>query len=806
MVVGAVNIALHNTGCPLPTLVQVMDIKKELYMGSCIASNTRLEMSTISLNKRPSHCTHLSGLLDLYRTKINYPLPVETSPARVSIRLSYQLEDWASHAWMIDPPDLDLFSMSGDTDFIQLSSLPFGCVSDPVAGLTLHTTWRDMSEDLVTDSAVHTDLEPLEAPEWSVEISLLDQPECLLARHLDTLQQLCGDTRTVRQLLGELLDQETGGQESGLDKVPNVLDKMSGGVSVPSYSFSDLSQKVRPLSRGGSPTGGPIKPALLKFVLGYLFPDSQQSSSQTGYTEQEDRDMPPHLAKYMELYQGVKTAPMDSLVWRLATAAACCLQWAGAAGVAHLWHEVCLEVRYRWEGGILLPGLPAGLPDTGHGILVQKLQMVNCCTARKVAREMVGGMGEVVSHMEGEEEEGSVENMADDSDTDYEEEFFECEEEQKSDENKAKSAPQPALPVWAQPEGRAGRVGELRLLEVSEWLYRPEVQDPAPLTEDQLAEQAEVMMQLGSDQAGTEVRARMQSANLLSDMESFKAANPGSVLADFVRWHSPRDWEEGRGLSQRMKSEGNIWAGLWDQARAVPARRQRRLFDDTREAEKVVTFLTGLNPGDLTQMLLPTLLQAGHYRLLEACHDDTMVELHMEMVKQVVRLSRLQCLPEVRHYKGVVESEDFDKRRQVAKQLSQMFWLAEMRISQSLSLRKKFVYDLAVLSVSDQERPDAVLEMEKFVSSLGSGVEVRVLGAARGPAGRLIQNMFRESQQEEFPREEGLPPPNTKQFIIRSLAPRPFPFSRPIPQRMYAKLCQGEFRVAGCFTVDRQYS
>ena len=806
MVVGAVNIALHNTGCPLPTLVQVMDIKKELYMGSCIASNTRLEMSTISLNKRPSHCTHLSGLLDLYRTKINYPLPVETSPARVSIRLSYQLEDWASHAWMIDPPDLDLFSMSGDTDFIQLSSLPFGCVSDPVAGLTLHTTWRDMSEDLVTDSAVHTDLEPLEAPEWSVEISLLDQPECLLARHLDTLQQLCGDTRTVRQLLGELLDQETVGQESGLDKVPNVLDKMSGGVSVPSYSFSDLSQKVRPLSRGGSPTGGPIKPALLKFVLGYLFPDSQQSSSQTGYTEQEDRDMPPHLAKYMELYQGVKTAPMDSLVWRLATAAACCLQWAGAAGVAHLWHEVCLEVRYRWEGGILLPGLPAGLPDTGHGILVQKLQMVNCCTARKVAREMVGGMGEVVSHMEGEEEEGSVENMADDSDTDYEEEFFECEEEQKSDENKAKSAPQPALPVWAQPEGRAGRVGELRLLEVSEWLYRPEVQDPAPLTEDQLAEQAEVMMQLGSDQAGTEVRARMQSANLLSDMESFKAANPGSVLADFVRWHSPRDWEEGRGLSQRMKSEGNIWAGLWDQARAVPARRQRRLFDDTREAEKVVTFLTGLNPGDLTQMLLPTLLQAGHYRLLEACHDDTMVELHMEMVKQVVRLSRLQCLPEVRHYKGVVESEDFDKRRQVAKQLSQMFWLAEMRISQSLSLRKKFVYDLAVLSVSDQERPDAVLEMEKFVSSLGSGVEVRVLGAARGPAGRLIQNMFRESQQEEFPREEGLPPPNTKQFIIRSLAPRPFPFSRPIPQRMYAKLCQGEFRVAGCFTVDRQYS
>jgi hypothetical protein len=27
-------------------------------------------------------------------------------------------------------------------------------------------------------------------------------------------------------------------------------------------------------------------------------------------------------------------------------------------------------------------------------------------------------------------------------------------------------------------------------------------------------------------------------------MSAFKAANPGCVLEDFVRWHSPRDWIE----------------------------------------------------------------------------------------------------------------------------------------------------------------------------------------------------------------------------------------------------------------------
>ena len=46
------------------------------------------------------------------------------------------------------------------------------------------------------------------------------------------------------------------------------------------------------------------------------------------------------------------------------------------------------------------------------------------------------------------------------------------------------------------------------------------------------AKQFQVMMQLGSSEAGAEVRARMQSASLLSDMESFKAA---SVLHEVPR-------------------------------------------------------------------------------------------------------------------------------------------------------------------------------------------------------------------------------------------------------------------------------
>lgn len=48
------------------------------------------------------------------------------------------------------------------------------------------------------------------------------------------------------------------------------------------------------------------------------------------------------------------------------------------------------------------------------------------------------------------------------------------------------------------------------------------LQEPAPMTEDLLEEQSEVLAKLGTSAEGAHLRARMQSACLLSDMESFK--------------------------------------------------------------------------------------------------------------------------------------------------------------------------------------------------------------------------------------------------------------------------------------------
>lgn len=76
--------------------------------------------------------------------------------------------------------------------------------------------------------------------------------------------------------------------------------------------------------------------------------------------------------------------------------------------------------------------------------------------------------------------------------------------------------------LWNKPVGRLAKHPTLKLIQSGDILYLPITQDPVPKTEDQLEEDAQVMMQLGTDKYASEMRAKIMSASLLSDMESFK--------------------------------------------------------------------------------------------------------------------------------------------------------------------------------------------------------------------------------------------------------------------------------------------
>ncbi|CAB3230597.1 unnamed protein product [Arctia plantaginis] len=218
-----------------------------------------------------------------------------------------------------------------------------------------------------------------------------------------------------------------------------------------------------------------------------------------------------------------------------------------------------------------------GMPNARTCLLHQKLQLLNCCI-----KKALEGNGSLAGNSS-------------------EDEFFDCSEGENEDQ----------LP-WDRPVGRLSRFGDA-VMKNGAPLYVPRTQDPAPKTEDQLEEDAELMVRLGDDAKASELRARMMSASLLSDMEAFKAANPGAELCDFVRWYSPRDWkpEDGGSLGDRMLLPGNPWVEAWEVARPVPASRQRRLFDETREAEQVLHFLRSRTVSATAELLLPAILRAG---------------------------------------------------------------------------------------------------------------------------------------------------------------------------------------------------
>lgn len=412
--------------------------------------------------------------------------------------------------------------------------------------------------------------------------------------------------------------------------------------------------------------------------------------------------------------------------------------------------------------------------------------MLNCCIERKRKREAAINLSSTSGGSSSEDES--------------EDEFYDCDAEEVT---KRKHS------LWNKPVGRLSKHGNLKLLETGDQLYIPVTQEPVPKTEDQLEEDTDVLLKLGTDAQGSELRARMMSASLISDMESFKAANPDAILEDFIRWYSPRDWiEEDENdkwgqkkghLSSRMLISDNTWVKMWQSSKPVPANRQKRLFDDTREAEKVLHFLDSRNPSIISNLLLPVLMQTALYRLSQESEEISQVlpEISISfrhIVKTIERLSRDINLP-LRKYETLIQ--------EISAQ--------ELLISQINSLLYKFNP-----SGSPNERVNDV------VANLVSGREVNVEGQAQSFIGSRLIHMFSEAQKAAKMITEpanGEPQPQNlqtqksvfpqaakREFVMRVAAVRPATYSARTDQMLRAIFAKNEFRLAGAFTEDITFS
>nr|CAD7572545.1 unnamed protein product [Timema californicum] len=449
----------------------------------------------------------------------------------------------------------------------------------------------------------------------------------------------------------------------------------------------------------------------------------------------------------------------------------------------------CVTARRNYEKKLLLlNGVAPGFPNHRTCLLHQKLQMLNCCISRKITRQRLSKAGSV-----------DIDELDSDSE---DEEFFDCNNSEEPGGESREEKRRQKHSLWNQPVGRLEKHGNMRLLKTGEHLYIPITQDPTPKTEDQIEEDANVLLELGTDTEAAELRARMMSASLLSDMESFKAANPGACLEDFIRWYSPRDWIEEGGdefgqkkgtLSARMMIKDNMWVEVWNAAKPVPSRRQKRLFDDTREAEKVMHFLDSRKLSGVAELLLPTLIHAAICRLLEEQKDDLpgLANALQHIIKKAQRVTR-NPHPTQSHYEDLV---------------AELVGI-EAVIAQANSLEHKF-----------HSSETATPNFHTFLSQMMSAPEVEVPGGPRGLIGSRIRAMFAEAQKATQMRTDldpvslveepwshnpsaQFPQPSQREFVMRVIASRPAPSSTPTPQKVYALLRREEFRLAGCFSHD----
>ncbi|PON62697.1 Rab3 GTPase-activating protein catalytic subunit [Parasponia andersonii] len=267
------------------------------------------------------------------------------------------------------------------------------------------------------------------------------------------------------------------------------------------------------------------------------------------------------------------------------------------------WCRVVAELRRLWSEEQYIPGIPLdNIPDLNSCLLYQQMQVINCCVSRKRRREIATHSLDLVI--------------------------------KEGNSNAEESAAPKDVPACAILYARISTgefvlrlgadrpSGDLTMLETGEPVYSPVTQEGPLLTEDLIKETEEFVLRTGSVGAGC--------SQLLSDMQAFKAANPGCILEDFVRWHSPPDWTEAepsdegkdpsdegdilsmRGqLSSRMQKEGNLWRELWETAKPVPAVKQTPLFDEDLAVEGILDTLEEIPPSDLFEQLFVSLLGLG---------------------------------------------------------------------------------------------------------------------------------------------------------------------------------------------------
>ncbi|XP_068644228.1 uncharacterized protein [Aristolochia californica] len=406
---------------------------------------------------------------------------------------------------------------------------------------------------------------------------------------LENASLYAADKCFLQPILSPYIIGDSGGNTIGFaSQLRLLVDAL--GVSYRAQFMEDFVSVENPSADNFKSSAAVPPPSVLDRVLKDLFPEGVQD---VDYAKGEHKNS-----------RAIKGAPLESLFAQF------CLHslWFGSCNIraiALLWIEFVREVRWCWEESQPLPKMvSSGSIDLSTCLIHQKLQMLAICIAKK--RNSNKDLCE-----EYDDQHGS-------SMTNYSHDLETSDGDLKMSKQKGR--------------GSAGFAGSMMLLNSCQRMHAPYTQDAPLMTEDMHEERLHALEAFGN---AFSFSAQLEKDVLSSDMSAFKAANPDAVFEDFIRWHSPGDWEEDNvnvmsksrddttdklehsdwpphgKLSKRMLEGGNSWRQIWNSSPALSVSEQKPLLDPNQEGEKILHYLETLRPDQLLGQMVSTAFRAS---------------------------------------------------------------------------------------------------------------------------------------------------------------------------------------------------
>lgn len=626
----AIAIALTNCSSLWPAFVPVHDPSRKAYIGiqnMGTVFTRRFEADRIG-SQVPVRLMHLEGLYELFVSKFAYStLDFAMHLYKVHFTMT------STYRTIHHDDDDDLQSLGtekeeyGDNHGSETRSrsqwdddCPWSewySAEDPVKGLELTATWSEKTVESSLEMAELENASPHEAEKWM-----------------------------ILPFLSPNLDSSEGNRVGFASQLHLLVDALN--MSFDAQFMEDFVSVENPGSDNLKSSMIVPPPTVLDRVFKDLFHEGSQVAA---FAKGEHK-----------ISRAIKGAPFGSLFAQF------CLHalWVGTCNIraiAVLWIEFIREVRWCWEESQPLPKIQAnGSIDLSTCLINQKLQMLAICIEKKCEmnedfQDCVGSNEHTYDHMEEDSPVGDKTT----NNQKHGDEFDGIQDSPLTEDRLHGSGTTTSRPSMKHGDiqstdlkssdhnrrGSAGAVGSTKLLKSYQSMHAPFTQDAPLMTEDMHEERLQAVEAFGNSFSFS---AQLEKDILSSDMSAFKAANPDAVFEDFIRWHSPGDWENddnkesgpskrpvtkglkddwpphGR-LSQRMSEQGNLWRKIWNDTPALPVYEQKPLVDPLREGEKILHYLETLRPHQLLEQMVCTTFRVS---------ADTLNQTNFGGLKQMI--------------------------------------------------------------------------------------------------------------------------------------------------------------------------